>query len=210
MIGSSRAIGLVAVAWLFLAAPLSGQDQGDRERSGFWFRGNLGGGSAVFSSDPLEVSGTSTLIGLSFGRFLSDDLVVFGDLHGAVISGPTLEMGGRTVDTDDDDVTATLTGFGVGAGYYVVPSSVFVGAAVGIQRLTIEQESTNMEGNTDPGVGASVIVGKDFIISDNWMLGAAGHAMVGTMKDQDSDDTLTARAFGLSFTFSYTGEGWRN
>lgn len=201
---------MAALACLALAAPALAQETEDSPRSGFWFRGNLGGGSALFGSDLLDISGGGTLISLSFGKFLNDDVVLFADVHGAVISAPTLEAEGRSVSTSDD-FSATTTGIGVGIAYYIVPNSVFLGGAVGMQTLRFRYEEGNrdIEGSTDPGVGGSLILGKDFVISDKWLLGAAGHAMLGTMKDQGGGPTWTTRAYGLSFTFTYAAEGWR-
>lgn len=216
---AGRVIALLAFAILLPLSPVlaqkkapvkkATQQQEAEERSGFWFRGNLGGGSALYSSDPLDVSGGAAMVSLSFGKFLNDDLVIYGDIHGSVISGPTLETpGGASVDTDDD-VTASVGGVGIGLGYYLIPNSLFLGGAVGIQTMRMEQESTSVEGETDPGFGASVILGKDWVISDKWTLGAAGHLLMGTMEDQGGGPTWTARAVGLSFTFSYASDAWR-
>jgi hypothetical protein len=207
------AVSVLIAAMMCLAAPAGAQGQGSEggQRSGFWFRGGVGPGYASFTSDEAdqEVSGSGSVLSFSFGKFLKDDLVVYGDLHGGIIPGPTLKSGGRTVHTDDEDITYTLTGVGVGVGYYVVPSSVFIGGAVGFQRLSAKAESAGMEANTDPGLGVSVVAGKDFIIADKWMLGAGAQVTVGTMSDQDGGPSFTSMAYGVHFTFSFAKDAWR-
>jgi hypothetical protein len=183
-----------------------GQAQDAAERSGFWFRGNLGGGSAVFSTDDAEVSGTSGQVSLAFGKFLGDDVVVYGEIAGATISGPEFEVNGVTVSTGDD-ISANVFQFGIGLGYYLVPQSIFLGAAVTTAKMQL-QEDNDPVAETDTGFGFSGVLGKDFVISDKWTLGLAGHVLWGRMNDQGDGPTWTSRSVGASFTFSYASDGW--
>lgn len=176
------------------------------ERSGFWLRGNFGMGYASFSSDEAKITGAAAVGAISVGKFFSDNFVGFVEIVVSSITGPTFEMGGKTV-TADEDITSLVGGIGIGVGYYVVPSSVFLGGSLSIATLSLEVDNDKVA-ETDPGLAGSLILGKDFVISDKWTLGVAGHLILGTMTDKGGEPRWNASAGGLSFTFSFAPDRW--
>jgi hypothetical protein len=203
---------IVAIAMLFTGSvsavaqepPVRRERSG--ERSGFWLRGNFGMGYASFSSDEAKITGAAAVGAISVGKFFSDDFVGFVDIVVSSITGPTFKMGGRTV-TADEDITSLVGGIGIGVGYYLVPSSLFLGGSLSIATLSLEADNDKVA-ETDPGLAGSLILGKDFVISDKWALGVAGHLILGTMTDKGGEPRWTASAGGLSFTFSFAPDRW--
>ena len=191
-------LAAVTLALLLLPASVSAQ------KSGFFFRGNVGPAYSLFSSDAdLDIKGASGIVSLSFGKFVSRNLVLFGDIFGSSITGPTLESGGVEVDTPDD-VTSTLSAIGGGVGYYS-DSNIYLGASLGISFINIEWDDMGLEGRSDAGIGLSLIIGKDWQVGDKWNLGVAGHVIGGAIDDQGT--TWTPTAFGVDFTFTYASGG---
>lgn len=186
--------------------PGSPQEEVD-QRSGFWLRGNFGFGYGSFSSDDATISGAAGIGSVSLGKFFNDRTVGFVDIAFSPITGPTVEMGGITASTSED-VTAGVAGLGIGVGYYLVPNSVFLGGSVTIATMSMEVKNEAL-GETNPGPAASLILGKDFVISDKWALGVAGQMMLGTMTDKGGEPRWTTVATGLDFTFSFAPERWR-
>jgi hypothetical protein len=199
-------------ALVLIASPAGAQEpetaqEATKGRSGFWLRGNFGFGYGNFSSDDGEISGAAGIGSISIGKFFNDRLVGFVDIAVSPITGPTLKVGGMTVSTDED-VTAAVAGLGIGVGYYLIPSSVFLGGSVTIAKLSLEENNETLA-ETDPGLAGSLILGKDFVISDKWTLGVAGQMILGTMTDKGGEPRWTTVATGLDFTFSFAPEKWR-
>ena len=191
---------LVGLALTLLLAPASASAQ----KSGFFFRGSLGPGYSRFHSDVgLDIQGPSGLLSLSFGKFVSGDLVFFGDIFGSSIRSPTLKVDDVEVDSPGD-VTWTLSGIGGGVGIYS-DTNIFLGVAAGISFLHRDWPEYGLQGRTKAGAGLSLLIGKDWQVGDTWNLGVAGHFIGSTI--EDGNITWTPRAFGIDFTFTYASGG---
>ena len=92
--------------------------------------------------------------------------------------------------------------------YHLVPNSVFLGGSLTIATLSLEVANETLA-ETNPGVASSLILGKDFVISDKWTLGVAGQLILGTMTDKGGEPRWTTVSSGLEFTFSFAPEKWR-
>jgi hypothetical protein len=201
------ALFLTGLALAFAVLPADALAQ----KSGFFFRGNVGPGYTSLTADDsgdTKVSGASGMVALAFGTFVRSNVAVYGEIFGSSMTGPTVESGGNSLDTGDE-VTATMAGLGAGATVYT-RSGVYFGGTVGFSTMTLEWDTGAMsyEAESDMGVGLSLLVGKEWRVGNKWGLGVTGHAITGVIPDQ-TDDTWTAMAFGVDFTFTYVGGGYR-
>ncbi len=198
----------LATALLLLPGHVFGQ------KSGFFFRGNVGPGYTSLSADDTgdtKVTGTSGMVSLALGAFVKSNVAVYGEIFGSTISGPTIESGGSSLNTGDD-VTATIGGVGAGATIYT-PSGIYFGGSVGIATMTLEWDagSTSYEAESDAGLGLSLLVGKEWRVGNKWGLGVSGQALTGMIPDSGGagDVNWTPMAFGVDFTFTYVAGGYR-
>jgi len=177
-------------------------------QSGFWLRANIGYSplAVMKSNDDDEITGGAGAVVLSLGKFINEQFVVYGEIIGDVITGPDLKSGGMTY-SGDEDLTASMTGVGVGIGYYLIPNSVFAGISLSLATLTIEHQGLGWEGATNPGIGVGFQIGKDFQISRKVMLGVAGHGFLATMKDADGGPQWTSTALGITASFTWVPRG---
>ena len=208
---SRKVAGLVI---LCLACVQVGTAYGQERTGRFWLRANLGFGYQTLSADnvsffgadakltPDPVAGIST-VGL--GAFLSDRLVLFGEVGGNFMPGPKFEVGDEERQTTED-FTASAIYVGGGVQYYLAPTW-FVSGTVGIYRMQWEVE--NLEARTDPGLGFCLALGKDWPISNKIALGVAGHGLFGFGAKDDEDNSWNSVGFGLSFSFSWVPKGIR-
>jgi len=178
------------------------------EQSGFWLRVNIGYSplAVMKSEDDDEVTGGAAAVVLSLGKFLNEQLVVYGELIGDVITGPDFKSRGMTY-SGDEELSASLTGIGVGIGYYLIPNSVFAGMSLSMATLSIEHQGLGWEGATNPGIGVAFQIGKDFQISRKVMLGVAGHGFLATMKDRDGGPQWTSTALGITAAITWVPRG---
>ncbi len=180
------------------------------QKSGFFFRGNLGAGYTTLNSSANldgKIKGGSGMVALDFGSFVKGNVAVYGEIFGSSVAGPDFESGGVIVRTDND-VTATLAGVGAGVTVYSA-SGVYLGGAVGVASLNLKvgSGSTTVSGNSEPGLGLSFLVGKEWRVANRWGLGVSGHAMTGRIPDHGVD--WTPMAFGVDFTFTFVSGGYR-
>ena len=150
------------------------------------------------------------MLTLNAGAFIRSNVVVFGTIVTDMISGPSLSMGGVTVQTDTS-VTASQVGFGAGIGLYSRESNVFLGVAGITPRLTIEGQGQNVEGSTNMGFGVAVMLGKDWQVRPSLALGGTLRLNIGSMQDQgEGGPTWSTTTFGLGFSMTYAprGVGW--
>jgi len=177
-------------------------------QSGFWMRTSLGYSPLAImkSEDDDKVSGGAAAAIISLGAFINERFVIYGDIVGDVITGPTLELNGRSY-SGNSDISASMMGVGIGAGYYLIPNSLFAGISLITASLSIEHKGRGWEGSTNPGVGLSFQIGKDFRLSRKCLLGFAGHAFLGTMKDKDNGPQWTTTAAGITASLTWVPRG---
>ncbi len=182
----------------------------------FWLHANFGVGyGEMWAEDPsvgdVKISGAAGVGGVALGAFVSDNVVLFGDIVANAMSGPTLRIGSVEFETTDD-FTATAGGIGAGIGY-VGPDALVMQASVAVSYLTFEARTPEgtFEAETDPGFGARVAVGKDWLVSRKVALGVAGHGYWGVMKDKGVNaPTWNAFGVGVTFSFAWVPKGFRS
>jgi hypothetical protein len=181
----------------------------ENQRTGFFLRTDLGGGSSTFETDAASISGVPVQFTVSAGAFIRSNVVVFGSVTTDIISGPSISMNGVTVQTDTS-VTASQVGFGAGIGLYSRESNVFLATALVAPKLTISGESQGIEGSTKMGYGVVLLAGKDWRVRPSLALGGTLRLNIGSMQDQADGPTWSTTSFGIGFSLMYAprGVGW--
>jgi hypothetical protein len=200
-------LGLLPTAQATLGQTADSLPETDEGRSGLWLRGAFGGGSGRFTADSRELVGGSGLGLLSVGRFVRDNLVLFGELASTSIPG-NVAWEGQGGEAPQDSVTTSWTGVGVGVGYYVPSGRIFLGASLLLGPMTVNEGDDLLLARSGWGVGVSLAVGKDIPVSDKWALGVAGHAGLARAPGRDLPGAWGTRHHGLCVTVSYAREGW--
>jgi hypothetical protein len=174
---------------------------------GFYLRLHLGFGfTSVTGTDStgsqLVLSGASGSLGMAIGAALGSNLIIFGNFFGTSITDPDVKIDGVSQGTGKG--SATMVGFGVGLAYYVVPSNVYLSAAVGTTQFSVSNSNGATGYKSDFGIGLQTMLGKEWWISDDWGIGVAGELLLASMKDQtDTSTTWTTAAFSLLFSATY-------
>ncbi len=181
-----------------------GADPNAHRHDGFYLRFFLGLGytSMNLEDADLTVSGVGGAFGIAVGYAVSENLIIFGELFDDIAVNPEIKMGGMTLDTED--VNAGVVAIGAGIAYYIQPSNIYVSGTLSWGQLTVQQDGREV-GESDFGPGVSLMVGKEWWVSNNWGLGAALQVYAGSMKDsQDGGPTwrTTAAAIVGSATFN--------
>ena len=92
--------------------------------------------------------------------------------------------------------------FGVGLAKYF-GGNVYISGTLATARLSVQEDNQEV-GRSSFGLGASVMVGKEWWVSQKWGLGVAGQAFFGRMKDSDSSSAPTWGTGAIAVAFSAT------
>lgn len=169
---------------------------------GFYLRFFLGLGytSMELEDADLTVSGAGGAFGIAAGVAVSENFIIFAEIFDDIAVNPEVEMGGSSLDTED--VSAGVVAIGLGAAYYIQPSNMYVSGTLSMGQLTVQQDGEEV-GESEFGPGLSLMVGKEWWVSDNWGLGLALQLYAGSMKD-NSDDGPTWRTTAAAIVGSAT------
>ena len=157
------------------------------------------------SGDKGELRGNGGGANLAVGYMVIENTALFVESSNALMIGPTFEMNGMSTQTSDD-VEASIAGVGLGVVHYFMPINLYVSGALVFDRIFVKVPTSptiTQEFETDSGMGLSVMIGKEWWVSDNWGLGVAAAYRQSNMTSKDGDTDWTTNAFNILFSASY-------
>jgi hypothetical protein len=161
----------------------------------------IGPGAISMRTDAdTEVSGFGGSFGIAAGAAVTDNLVIYGELFDDIATSPTFSMGGQEFEADD--TSAGVVAVGAGVAYYVMPLNLYFSGTLAASQLTVQVDGEEV-GESDWGLGASLMVGKEWWVSHDWGLGLAGQFYAGQMKDKDDGPKWNTTAGALVFSATY-------
>jgi hypothetical protein len=176
---------------------------GYHTHDGFFMRLSLGGGGASVSRSGEKYSGGSGAFGAAFGGAITQHLILYGEIFGHSVNEPKYKAGGTSVT--ERGWNLDIAGVGPGVAYFFMPLNLYLSGTLLLQRVSLSESNDSNRGQalTDVGLAASLMVGKDWWVSENWALGAAAQFLVGSAKDRYTDSNWTTAAAAVMFTASY-------
>ncbi|MDD2897547.1 MAG: hypothetical protein PHI31_02420 [Desulfuromonadaceae bacterium] len=140
---------------------------------GFFLRLAPGFGWNTTSSDSggnsLKMTGASGIFNFAIGGAVAQDLILHLDVTGVNTPDPKVTSNGNQLSSNVTSASTSLAGIGV---TYYFPTNIYATGSLGIAES--KYESNGIEYKTDKGLGANVMVGKEWWVSDDWGLGIAG------------------------------------
>jgi hypothetical protein len=179
------------------------EDPGAHRHDGFFLRFWIGPAytSMKVEDADLEVTGGGGSFGIMAGVAVQENLIVFGQLFDDIATNPTVKQDGQ--DLGESNVNAGVVGVGAGLAYYFMPSNVYVSGALTYQEITVQDDGEELA-HTDFGPGVSLMVGKEWWVSNNWGVGVALQLFGGSMKDSEAQGSPTWSAAAAAIAFSAT------
>lgn len=192
-----------------------GPPPGSHIHDGFYMRLTTGLGvlSAKYKRSELDttISGPGVAATFAFGGAVATNLVLYGEMLMTMAINPKSESAGTTQNLTNKNVN--LFGIGPGVAYYLEPSNLYFSGTLAFSYVseTDSNNSNNSNSSVDlseMGIGLSFMVGKEWWVSHNWGLGAAGLLHVASMKTKDqiagtTPNNMTATALSVLFSATY-------
>ena len=180
---------------------------GVHQHDGFFIRLTPGLGYSNFTEDiqgidVFEFSGLSSASRLQIGGAVSQNLIIFGEFGAIIQFDPSMKLLGQSVDVTD--VQLTISDFGGGITYYIMPANIYFALSLLVSQVTLEIQGNKAE--TESGFGFNVLIGKEWWVGDDWGLGIAGFGYYSTMDDKTVNGitpSISNTAFGILFTVTY-------
>ena len=186
------------------AEALSAADRTAHRHLGFLLRMDLGAAymSNFASQEGLSASlaGAGAAAGIVMGAAVSEDWILGGDIWGVSAFSPTASAGGQSAASHQ---TLTLSGLGLNLTHYFMPDNFYISFSPSLVLLYATNQNEGLAGETSPGFGARLLIGKEWWVSDHWGLGLAGEAFFGANKEKGGGPTWFSVGGGLVFSATY-------
>jgi len=138
---------------------------------------------------------------ISLGGAIGENLILHGDIWGSVVSTDK-----KSNQLYQDFGTVVV---GLGITYYWMPANIYVTGSIGMANSFLvlhdgiqTNNSEDLARDLTTGVGAAVMVGKEWWVSNNWALGVALQGEFTYAEDDNSN--LIFRHGGAKVLFSAT------
>ncbi|HEY0706170.1 MAG TPA: hypothetical protein VGG33_05200, partial [Polyangia bacterium] len=180
---------------------------GHHQHDGFFLRFLLGIGytnlGAEAGATDMKIAGGGGAFSFALGGAVTPNLILFGELLQSIAVDPDVEIAGQSSSTEG--TSASLVGVGAGLAYYL-PNNIYVSGTLAFTQISLMDEDDEEIADTEFGPGLSLVVGKEWWVSENWGLGIAGQLYAARMKDRapaaPGGETPTWQGLGLNLLFS--------
>ena len=209
----SHAVAAVVVVGLQVvggadAQPSSAGSRPAPAQRGTLLRGCLGpayflpGGAA---GDQFDVTGPATSFGLLVGRAVVPNVVLHGQLLGAVAIAPAFSNLDGTLPSGGD-AAARVFGIGVGASFYIMPANVYLAGTLSLSQVTLVNAGVVLDAGVAHGI--AIAGGKEWWVSERVGLGVAVQlagvaGAVNGVRGGGSERSYRAQTIGAMVSVSY-------
>jgi hypothetical protein len=189
----------ILVLILFVSTANAGDP---REHDGFFLRLSAGGGWAKTeledeeTGDTLEADAPVAESNFAVGGCVAENLAIHATFYGWLMSDPDVEITG--VGSGELNGEFTLSAFGAGITYYIVPVNIYLSASAGAGTISFEGPDFDVE--SDTGFAGDVTIGKEWWVGDSWGLGFAGAVNLHSIPDGGIDENWKGTSFALRFS----------
>jgi hypothetical protein len=152
------------------------------------------GGRQGVVGDELTIAGGGFVHSFALGGFLTPHLAIHADLFGASAIRPSIDVNGETIDRID---AAAVQAVGGGLTAYT-PNNVYFTGAVGFAMGWAVDDFVELE--SDVGVAANLMIGKEWWVGPEWGIGIAGQVILFVLPSGEA--TFGGAAAGILLTAS--------
>jgi hypothetical protein len=155
-------------------------EPGFHKHDGFFMRALMGIAAGGMRGDApsgqLRISGAGLSESFAFGGAIRENVILFGEYSIEALLNGSVSGAGKNPDTQES--TATVLTFAPGIAYYFESRNLYLSGSLGLALSMAEERLngggvTNIQHDSNGGLGGNLTVGKEWWVSANWGLGAA-------------------------------------
>lgn len=148
-----------------------------------------------------ELDDTGGMFSFMIGGAVRENMILHFEATGVSLADPSMKFGSDK-GTLDGDLTTTLAG--VGMTYYFMPANAYISATIGAARTELKDNTLQGTFKSDSGIGGSLMVGKEWWVSNEWGLGVAGQMLYANCDGGDITDSGDVKTIAYGLLFSAT------
>jgi hypothetical protein len=167
---------------------------------GFYIRLQTGLGYMSARRGGSTFSGDAFSVGVAVGAIIVPDLALFGTFLLHEVRNPTANQYGAK---ESFNGTLRSESFGAGLAYYFEPVNVYVATALMATSALVADGANNKYGSANRGLGAQVLLAKEWWVGREWGVGVAAEFTAAVMTDTD-DHSTQWKSYTYSLLFSAT------
>ena len=150
----------------------------------------------------LGYSGLGVTAGGALGGTIAPNLVLFGEILGTSVIDAEQTYGGVSQGLSGFDMV--MYGFGPGIAYYLEPANVYFSGTLAFSKISFSNTySQYAAGDTNLGLGLSLMVGKEWWIAHRVGMGFAGQVHMASMTDSYYNARMSAIAISGLFSLTF-------
>jgi len=185
-------------------------EPGFHKHDGFFMRGlvgfAVGGMQGDVASGPLRMSGVGLSESFAFGGAIRENVILFGEYSIEALPSGSVSGSGKNPDTQKS--TATVLTFAPGIAYYFEPRNLYLSGSFGLAFSMAEERLngggvTNIQHDSNGGLGGNLTAGKEWWVSANWGLGAALRASFARTPDKTTGSAWLGYFAAALFSATY-------
>lgn len=159
----------ILLIWLLPVQAQYEMIPGFHEHDGFFLRFHFGYGLGKMVEKDLPggdmtLSGPAGAFRFQIGSSIAENLVLFGEMGGGVVSNLQMEWGENSPDLGNTRLS--IMDFGAGLTYYFMPSNIYICGSITLSKNQFEYE--NITAETKNGAGACFSLGKEWWVGADW------------------------------------------
>jgi hypothetical protein len=177
---------------------------------GFFMRFNAGFGfmsaSETYAGATDTYSGGGVTLAAAFGGVVAPNLVIFGELLATTILDPDYRVSGIPGSTALNGTDMSMGSIGPGIAYYFMPINLYLSGTLTFTKISFSDSTPrNASGDTNVGIGLSMMVGKEWWVGWDWGIGVAGRLQIASMRDypEGYDARMGATVFSILFSATF-------
>jgi hypothetical protein len=148
------------------------------------------------------LGGLTVANSIQIGGAVSDNVIIFGESGGVIVTNPSMKVFDEEVDVTGD-VSILFGGVGPGITYYFMPTNIYISVTILAHIANVSVEGSKLA-DSNLGFGFNFMAGKEWWAGEQWGLGISLYFRYGSQSDQDVEDlTISGYSFGALFSATF-------
>jgi len=148
----------------------------------------------------IDLSGFGLSSSLSLGGVVAENLALHGDFFGLAAVSPNASLNGEDLG-EASDSSISLSGFGAGITYWVMPLNLYLSASLGLAKATIDIDGDDAD--ADWGLAVRALVGKEWWVAREWGVGVMAELTWANVPVDVEEGSASFLGFNIGLSLSY-------
>jgi len=152
-------------------------------------------------SDEISVDGTGPALRLQLGASVIPNLIVYGEISGSYMREPDVVW--DDIPQTPEHTNFLILDYGLGATYYILPYDFCISGSLTASQTKYGYEESGKIIYTDIGLGANLLIGKEWFLSEKIGAGFALYYHLSNLDDERYKVSVKNTVWGILAAFNF-------